>query len=190
MALNNWRSLHAVSPSANAMMFFHTIHLNLHGSMLAIQNLAHRSLQHPEIPVLQDCQETPSYQCFRSSEDQAKALWHAHRVLLLGRYLSSRIRNGNRSNTACVANTHTEENWEPDSSLAPHFAHSIFFAALCFWYGVKESQDHKQEVCATESSTDFLISAFRLGRSLLALPDCGISRLYQRILEQLDQQLC
>ncbi|KAL1889733.1 hypothetical protein Sste5346_008719 [Sporothrix stenoceras] len=126
-SLHNWRCAHDVVPSANTMILFHAVHLNMHASLLSIQDFAKSRL----FQQSQGKGDKPPRRLFRSDDDKRKALWHARQIL----HLALRMRTEGESHTQTDEDASLSENNSRDACevQAPHYTHALFFASLCFW---------------------------------------------------------
>ncbi|CAK7222525.1 hypothetical protein SEUCBS140593_004928 [Sporothrix eucalyptigena] len=126
-SLHNWRCAHGVVPSANTMILFHAIHLNMHASLLSIQDFAKSRL----FQRSQGKGDKPPRRLFRSDDDKRKALWHARQIL----HLALRMRTGGQSHARNDEDASLSDDTSRDvyEAQAPHYTHALFFASLCFW---------------------------------------------------------
>ncbi|KEF60626.1 uncharacterized protein A1O9_02187 [Exophiala aquamarina CBS 119918] len=206
LVLNNWRCVHSTAPSANTMMLFHTIHLNMYASLPTIQELTQKILyQAARNPTTGQASSVPSntttlttgiserlQRCFRTEDDCEKALWHANQILRLAQQVTAREHEFRGNTALCHTAHHSKDDGQEDIARSPHFMWAVYFATLCFWFANSDlaPRTHQGSTGDYRSRSNLSLARERhLGQAIMAQSECGIARLFHSILEHLGSTL-
>ena len=193
ISLQKWLVLHSKPPSADTMLLYHLIHLNIYASFAEIEMVARtatESSKNEGPPIVVDKSQPLSFskssslsrkvvalkRCFTSRERSDKAAWHARRLLDIAPSMQD-LRPGSPGDRIHLARGSDAIR----SSQPLHFSFAVYYSCMILW-SLEFLETHSQGTKDAIGTS----SPLRKGSNLLSQSTSRVAENFKQILESLQ----